>query len=56
MMKVDPDIVIPNKELSILDGRHQGQRLEQHPWGRHHARMYFDALSKKYQLLGWTRR
>ncbi len=26
-MKVDPDLVIPNKELSIRRGRHQGQRL-----------------------------
>ena len=48
-MKVDPDIVIPNKELSILDGA-----ICASGWnnirGDGISRMYFDALSKKFHF------
>ena len=27
-MKMDPDLIIPNKQLSIQQGGHPGQRLE----------------------------
>ena len=46
-LKVDPDLIIPNKELSILDGA-----ITASDWnnikGDSISRMYFDALSKKY--------
>ena len=46
-LKVDPDLIIPNKELSILDGA-----ITASGWnnikGDSISRMYFDALSKKY--------
>ena len=48
-MKVDPDIVIPNKELSFLDGA-----ICASGWnnirGDGISRMYFDALSKKFHF------
>jgi len=47
--KVDPDLVIPDKSLSILDGC-----LQASGWanvrGDGISRMYFDALSKKYHF------
>ncbi|MGN8897702.1 excinuclease ABC subunit UvrA [Flavonifractor sp. HCP28S3_F3] len=46
-LKVDPDLIIPNKELSILDGA-----ITASGWnnikGDSISRMYFEALSKKY--------
>ena len=46
-LKVDPDLIIPNKELSILDGA-----ITASGWnnikGDSISRMYFDALAKKY--------
>ena len=46
-LKVDPDIIIPNKELSILEGA-----IIASGWnnikGDSISRMYFEALSKKY--------
>ena len=46
-LKVDPDLIIPNKELSILEGA-----ITASGWnnikGDSISRMYFDALSKKY--------
>ena len=46
-LKVDPDLIIPNKKLSILDGA-----ITASGWnnikGDSISRMYFDALSKKY--------
>ncbi len=48
-LKVDPDIVIPNKDLSILDGA-----ISASGWnnirGDGISRMYFDALSKQYKF------
>ena len=48
-LKVDPDIVIPNKDLSILEGA-----ICASGWnnirGDGISRMYFDALSKKYKF------
>lgn len=46
-LKVDPDLIIPNKELSILEGA-----ITASGWnnikGDSISRMYFEALSKKY--------
>ena len=46
-LKVDPDLIIPNKKLSILDGA-----ITASGWnnikGDSISRMYFDALSKQY--------
>ncbi|WP_130871016.1 excinuclease ABC subunit UvrA [Intestinimonas massiliensis (ex Afouda et al. 2020)] len=46
-LKVDPDLIIPNKELSILEGA-----ITASGWnnikGDSISRMYFDALAKKY--------
>ena len=46
-LKVDPDLIIPNKELSILEGA-----ITASGWnnikGDSISRMYFDALSKQY--------
>ncbi len=46
-LKVDPDLIIPNRKLSILDGA-----ITASGWnnikGDSISRMYFDALSKQY--------
>ncbi len=46
---MDPDLVIPNKELSILEGA-----ITASGWSNIKsdgiARMYFEALAKKYQF------
>lgn len=48
-LKVDPELIIPNKDLSILDGA-----ITASGWnnikGDSISRMYFDALSKKYHF------
>ena len=48
-LKVDPDLVIPNKNLSILEGA-----ITASGWSNIKSdgisRMYFDALSKKYRF------
>jgi len=48
-LKVDPDLIIPNKELSILDGA-----IVASGWsnikGDSISRMYFEALAKKYHF------
>ena len=48
-LKVDPDLIIPNKEMSILDGA-----IVASGWsnikGDSISRMYFDALAKKYSF------
>ena len=48
-LKVDPDLVIPNKSLSILEGA-----ITASGWSNIKSdgisRMYFDALSKKYRF------
>ena len=48
-LKVDPDVVIPNKDLSILEGA-----ICASGWnnirGDGISRMYFDALAKKYKF------
>ena len=48
-MKIDPDLVIPNKNLSILEGA-----ITASGWNNIKSdgisRMYFDALSKKYKF------
>ena len=48
-LKVDPDLIIPNKELSILEGA-----ITASGWSNIKsdgiARMYFDALAKKYRF------
>ena len=48
-LKVDPDLVIPNKNLSILEGA-----ITASGWNNIKsdgiARMYFDALAKKYRF------
>ncbi len=48
-LKVDPDLIIPNKDLSILDGA-----ITASGWsnikGDSISRMYFEALAKKYKF------
>ena len=48
-LKVDPDLVIPNKNLSILEGA-----ITASGWNNIKSdgisRMYFDALAKKYRF------
>ena len=48
-LKVDPDLIIPNKELSILDGA-----ITASGWnnikGDSISRMYFEALAKRYKF------
>ncbi len=48
-LKVDPDLILPNMELSVLDGG-----IVASGWnnikGDGIARMYFDALAKKYKF------
>ena len=48
-LKVDPDLIIPNHSLSILDGAIQASG-----WGNVRndsiARMYFDALAERYRF------
>ena len=48
-LKVDPDLIIPNKELSILEGA-----ITASGWnnikGDSISRMYFEALSKQYNF------
>lgn len=48
-MKIDPDLIIPNKNLSIVEGA-----ITASGWnnvkGDGISRMYFDALSKKYKF------
>ena len=48
-LKIDPDLVIPNPELSIMDGGIVASGW-QNIKGDSISRMYFDALSKKYQF------
>lgn len=47
-MKVDPDLILPNKDLSINNGaiKASGWAME----GSTIASMYFDALAKKYKF------
>ena len=47
-MKVDPDLVLPNKELSIRQGAIKGSGWAME--GSTIATMYFEALSKKYKF------
>ncbi|SBV95609.1 ATPase and DNA damage recognition protein of nucleotide excision repair excinuclease UvrABC [uncultured Eubacteriales bacterium] len=48
-LKIDPDLIIPNKELSLLDGA-----ITATGWnnikGDSISRMYFEALSQKYKF------
>ncbi len=48
-MKIDPELIIPNRDLSILDGA-----ITASGWSSIKsdgiARMYFDALAKKYKF------
>lgn len=48
-LKIDPDLIIPNKELSLLDGA-----ITASGWnnikGDSISRMYFEALSQKYKF------
>ncbi len=48
-LKIDPDLILPNKELSILEGA-----ITASGWnnirGDGISRMYFDALSKQYKF------
>ena len=48
-LKVDPDLIIPNRSLSILDGAIQASG-----WGSIRndsiSRMYFDALAERYRF------
>ena len=48
-MKIDPELIIPNKDLSIVEGA-----ITASGWnnvkGDGISRMYFDALSKKYKF------
>ncbi len=48
-LKVDPDLIIPNKSLSVLDGA-----ISASGWNNVRSdgisRMYFEALSKKYHF------
>ena len=48
-MKIDPDLVIPNKSLSILDGAITASGWN-HIKSDGISRMYFEALSKKYRF------
>lgn len=48
-LKVDPDLVIPNKSLSILDGAICASGW-QNIKGDSIAKMYFEALAKRYQF------
>ena len=53
-LKVDPDLIIPNRKLSILEGA-----ITASGWnnikGDSISRMYFEALSKKYGFKLTTR-
>ena len=44
---VDPDLILPNRELSILDGGIRASGWS-NPRGDSICRMYYDALAKKY--------
>ena len=48
-MKIDPDLVIPNKALSILDGAITASGWN-HIKSDGISRMYFEALAKKYRF------
>ena len=48
-MKIDPDLIIPNKALSILEGAITASGWN-HIKSDGISRMYFDALAKKYQF------
>ena len=48
-LKIDPDMVIPNKSLSILDGAITASGWN-HIKSDGISRMYFEALSKKYHF------
>ncbi|MCD7920482.1 MAG: excinuclease ABC subunit UvrA [Clostridiales bacterium] len=48
-LKVDPDLVIPNKELSIADGAIQASGWNKVK-GDSIAKMYFDSLSEEYDF------
>lgn len=47
-MKVDPNLILPNKELSIRQGGIKGSGWAME--GSTIAKMYFEALSKKYKF------
>ena len=48
-LKVDPDLIIPNRELSLLDGAITASGW-QNIKGDSISRMYFDALAKTYHF------
>ena len=48
-MKIDPELIIPNKNLSILEGAIQASGWN-NIRGDGISRMYFDALAKKYHF------
>ena len=48
-LKVDPDLIIPNRELSLLDGAITASGW-QNIKGDSISRMYFDALAKAYHF------
>ncbi len=48
-LKVDPDLIIPNKDLSIMDGAITASGW-QNIKGDSIAKMYFDALAKRYKF------
>ena len=48
-LKVDPDLIVPDRSLSILDGAIQASGWN-NIRGDGISRMYFDALAKKYRF------
>ena len=48
-LKVDPDLIIPNREISLLDGAIAASGW-QNIKGDSISRMYFDALAKQYHF------
>ena len=48
-LKVDPELIIPNRELSILEGAITASGWNS-IWSDGISRMYFDALAKKYKF------
>ena len=49
LMQIDPDLIIPNKNLSILDGAIMASGWS-NVRGDSISRMYFEALAKKYRF------
>ncbi len=49
LMQIDPDLIIPNKNLSILDGAIMASGWS-NVRGDSISRMYFEALAKKYHF------